>query len=321
MDSPATPILQPVPKPLPLNKILFLISFISLILAGYFIYQNRLLQQRLAAIETSQLPTPVEPTPTTPDETVIIPADWKGYSFPNASLRFSTPPTFTVTLDEPNPDSFTLYIQNYKNSISEVTSPYQLYGLFQPGNYGDTEFYIEELKADLEPTSIKDITIGGFAGVEGQIRGNRNRFAAYILTNIGKWGFFTSPSTSINKGISDQILSTFKFFGTPTDETANWKTRTNSIYKYQFKYPPTWNDISDPRSEGKEVTIETPDQERVHATIFEGTPNPQNANQLALPNNKYISFSYVTCDGPGCSSGTRESETFRLILSTFKPLN
>ncbi|OQA93273.1 MAG: hypothetical protein BWY24_00564 [Microgenomates group bacterium ADurb.Bin219] len=39
-------------------------------------------------------------------------------------------------------------------------------------------------------------------------------------------------------GDIDQILSTFKFLS--SDETANWKTYTNSVEKFSFKYPQSW---------------------------------------------------------------------------------
>lgn len=137
-------------------------------------------------------------------------SELKNYSFPQAKISFLVPEELNVSLSQPNPEVFALYIQNYQNSVAEIDKPYQLYGLFQPGIY-DPDIYYEELKTDLEPASIKEVKISGFPAVEGQIKGERNRFVTHILTNTGKWSLFTSEPTIENKNLTEQILSTLKF--------------------------------------------------------------------------------------------------------------
>lgn len=50
--------------------------------------------------------------------------------------------------------------------------------------------------------------------------------------------FADGPDKIKYEQILSQILSTFKFLS--SDETANWKTYTNSVEKFSFKYPQSW---------------------------------------------------------------------------------
>ena len=73
-------------KPFPLNPILAVISFVSLLLSTFFIYQNYLLNQKLQLlIQLQETPT-LTPTPTiTPNLTPPPTEDtltWKTYSLP-----------------------------------------------------------------------------------------------------------------------------------------------------------------------------------------------------------------------------------------------
>lgn len=88
---PTSPVSPPSPKPLPLNLILTIISLASLLLSGFFLYQNWLLNQKLQQlISTQQVVTP------TPQ--ILIPptdptANWKTYTSAKYDYEFKYPPT------------------------------------------------------------------------------------------------------------------------------------------------------------------------------------------------------------------------------------
>ncbi|MBI2268017.1 MAG: hypothetical protein HYU80_01055 [Candidatus Blackburnbacteria bacterium] len=106
-----------------------------------------------------------------------------------------------------------------------------------------------------------------------------------------------------------------------TDETAGWKTYTNPKYLYEFKYPQTWQLIVDPKTEGREVSIKSPNEELIHAVVFSGEDDSQNNSHrrtFHLKDSGYLLFTYVECDGPGCGSGKLDILTFSKIFSTFK---
>jgi len=59
---------------------------------------------------------------------------------------------------------------------------------------------------------------------------------------IGAEDYFLQFISSFKgQAILDQMLSTFKFTGTSTNETANWKTYKNEEYGFEIKYPSGWS--------------------------------------------------------------------------------
>lgn len=150
-------------------------------------------------------PSIAEKTPT-PIPTTNQVHDWKSHTISDANLTFLAPNDLKVTSETQNPGSLTLYVE--KNTGSQ--NPYQLYGIYQWDIKYSRES-LEDYKQELEPSSIKDLTISGFPAVEGQVNGPRNRFVTKILTNKGMFTLYTAEPTTENKQLSDQILSTFKF--------------------------------------------------------------------------------------------------------------
>lgn len=131
----------------------------------------------------------------------------------------------------------------------------------------------------------------------------------------------TVSSISANETY-DQILSTFKFVDENQTDTTNWKTYLNTQYNYSLKHPMEWQEIIDPKSEGKEFTLKSPDGELIHGTVFAGTRDSSNDNNYRktfdLAKNEYILITYVECDGSKCGFGKLDLATFDQILSTFK---
>jgi len=70
---------------------------------------------------------------------------------------------------------------------------------------------VEIFKDDLEPSTPKEVIISGYPALEGQVKGQRNRFVTYIFTEKGRFSLFTAEPTPENKAITDQILETFEF--------------------------------------------------------------------------------------------------------------
>lgn len=93
---------------------------------------------------------------------------------------------------------------------SEQNPEYQLYGLYE--NYKDaTEADLERAKTEMDPTSVKEVSINSYKGVEGLITGPKTRYITIILKDDKLFSVSTSPPTEENKSITQQILSTFQF--------------------------------------------------------------------------------------------------------------
>jgi hypothetical protein len=87
---------------------------------------------------------------------------------------------------------------------------YTLYGVYQPGKEA-TEQNIELSKKEMDPSTIKEVTIGGYKGIEGLILGPKTRYITILLKNSRLFTISTFPPTNENKALTDQILPTFSF--------------------------------------------------------------------------------------------------------------
>jgi hypothetical protein len=93
---------------------------------------------------------------------------------------------------------------------SENNPEYQMYGL--DVQYKDaTEQDLELAKKEMDPKTIKVVTLGGHKGIEGLIVGPKTRFITIILRGNKLFSVSTLPPTPENKAITDQILSTLEF--------------------------------------------------------------------------------------------------------------
>ena len=93
---------------------------------------------------------------------------------------------------------------------SETTPEYQLYGLYE--QYRDAKLSdLELLKKEMDPKSIKDVTLGGYKGIEGLILGPKTRYVTIILKGNKLFSVSTMPPTQENKAQSEIILATFNF--------------------------------------------------------------------------------------------------------------
>jgi len=93
---------------------------------------------------------------------------------------------------------------------SEQNPEYQMYGLYE--NYRNaTKDDLERAKTEMDPTTIKEVNIGGYKGIEGLITGPKTRHITIILKDDKLFSISTLLPTEDNKSITEQILSTFQF--------------------------------------------------------------------------------------------------------------
>lgn len=94
--------------------------------------------------------------------------------------------------------------------IETSDSSYQLYGVYE-GNTTASEKGFEQSKKEIDPATIKEITISGYKGIEGLVIGPKSRYVTFILKEGRLLHISTIPGTQENKEITDQILSTVSF--------------------------------------------------------------------------------------------------------------
>ncbi len=94
--------------------------------------------------------------------------------------------------------------------IENSDSSYQLYGVYE-GDKTASERGFEQSKKEIDPATIKNITISGYKGIEGLVTGPKSRYVTFILKEGKLLHLSTIPGTPENKEITDQILSTISF--------------------------------------------------------------------------------------------------------------
>lgn len=89
---------------------------------------------------------------------------------------------------------------------------YQLYATYEPMN-SVTDEALERIKTGLSPQTIKEVSVGGYTGIEGliEISGPKNHYVTAIVKDGKLFTISTFPPTQENKQITDQIISTIKF--------------------------------------------------------------------------------------------------------------
>lgn len=92
----------------------------------------------------------------------------------------------------------------------ENNPEYQMYGLYQ--QFKDaTEQDLELSKKEMDPNSIKEVSIDGYKGIEGLILGPKTRYITIVLKDKKLFSISTLPPTQKNKTLTETILPTFKF--------------------------------------------------------------------------------------------------------------
>lgn len=87
---------------------------------------------------------------------------------------------------------------------------YQLYGLFL-ADKTSSQKDLERSKSEMDKTTTKEITLAGYAGIEGLILGPKTHYVTLIIKDNKLYSFSTYPPTTENKVLTDQILKTISF--------------------------------------------------------------------------------------------------------------
>jgi hypothetical protein len=185
------------------KKVVFILILITLVLGATATFY---LLKQATSVKNNTAPTTVE---------------WKKYSFDKIGLSFSAPNDMVVAEGISDSNIFTFSIQR---DVYPNPNYYQLYAALQPtSNMGADA---EGLQNQLVEGS-RDTVIGGYQAVQGQYKGERNRYVTFIFTDNGILTLATSQPTPENEQTTNSILDTFSFkrdgeksFVNPTTESA-----------------------------------------------------------------------------------------------------
>lgn len=202
-------------SPYPINNFLIVMIVILLAISGFLGWQY-------FSLLTSPLPTTTSYTAPNPSPSPQDPkSEWNKYYIDDLGLSYLAPDFLTVNLQEPNPGAFTLYIENGKTKFdceeNDEECYYQLYLTYQL-SYSYTEEDLENVKTDLIDESIVDTEIDSYPAIQGQVKGERNRFVTYILFKDTLISVWTSQPTEHNRRLTNSILSTFMFTPNPSSD-------------------------------------------------------------------------------------------------------
>jgi len=137
--------------------------------------------------------------------------NWKQQTFDEVGLSFKIP-SDTIFRKEIADDAgkirtASFYIEKGKPTDNDF---YQLFFVYQPNLVG-TQQELEKIKVGMDPTTIKEVTINGYKGIEGSVTGPKAHFVTALLNNGKIYTISTWPPVLENKAITDQILATFSF--------------------------------------------------------------------------------------------------------------
>lgn len=254
--APVQPELEKKEVPIPKRRspfifILFLLFLIALAGAGYygFMYYK----------EVSK-PSPTPTTEPTPVATTDPTADWKIYINPSWKISFKYPQTWTDLKLEGSES----YVSKDSSNIINLTINKGIYYNDKPLDPYSSAFSAsigQKVGEENEKIKIADLEIDGRDAVVvsmdylqstqeppsySYIYIIKDNNSLFILNFWSQDGDKSKTNIMDQKETFDQILSTFKFIDKETD-TSNWKTYTNTKYKYSFKYPTLFiKQITDP---------------------------------------------------------------------------
>lgn len=227
---------------------------------------------------------------------------WKKYTFDNIGLSFSAPSDMEVNGDQIDSNGFTMTIQR---STYPDPKYYQLYASLQPeGNFENDAKGLKEQLAD----GNREIVVGGFKAIQGQYKGERNRYVTFIFTDRGVLTVATSQPTPENERITNSILDTFSFTKKVTD-TVTSSTLQKSVQEFLAKkYKKSVNEVN--------VTVKKEVSGYASGSVLFGQGGPGEGGMwLAVLDNDWD----VVWDGNGSIDCVKMRETFEIPDSILKP--
>ena len=140
----------------------------------------------------------------------IVKSDWQSQTFDEANLSFKIPLETTFRKEIADDAGKIRIASFYVEKKVNNNFIYTLYGVYQP-NKEATNADLKLAKKEMDPKTIKDVTVGGYKGIEGLILGPKTRYITVLLKNNRLFTISTIPPTQENKIITDKILATFSF--------------------------------------------------------------------------------------------------------------
>jgi hypothetical protein len=183
---------------------LTILAIIGLIVAGVSFYSQKQNSTKPATVATQQI-TP-SPTPeTTPNRELKTNERFVG----TVGLYITVPEGMTFREEKADDPSRPMIGGFYIEKGPENEPSYQFYVLYNASN--NTTEGLEKAKKEMDPATIKEVTLGGYKGIEGLVIGPKNRYLTYIIKDGNLISFSTIPPSPENKEITDQVLSTISF--------------------------------------------------------------------------------------------------------------
>ncbi len=138
--------------------------------------------------------------------------EWKTQTMDEIGITFKYPSDLTYRKEIANDAGRIRVASFYVEKGSSNNPDYQLYAVYEPFRVV-AENELDKIKTGMDPKSVKEITIGGYKGIEGMTvtSGPKNHYVAAIIKNGRLFTISTYPPTEENKVLTNQILATFSF--------------------------------------------------------------------------------------------------------------
>lgn len=136
--------------------------------------------------------------------------EWQTQTVEEIGLSFKMPSNTTFRKEIADDAGKIRTLGFYVEKGDKNNNSYTLYGLYQAFKES-MEQDLEKAKTEMDTNTIKEVTIGGYKGIEGLILGPKTRYITILLKNNRLLTVSTIPPTQENKALTDQILKTFEF--------------------------------------------------------------------------------------------------------------
>jgi hypothetical protein len=189
-----------------------------------------------------------------------VTADWKTYTNTDYGFSFKYPINWNLNLGKPNSSANIVDKIDFSTNLTGADGQYSYFSIESKTYSGTASDYLAQLKqVDTENQNQggpshnfpleENVTLGTdwlklsdvmtlAAKHDWYIKDNSGKiFVAKVLKQPGE-GPITDISSSIDT--ANSILSTLQF----TNNTADWKTYTNTTFGYSVKYPKSWGEYS-----------------------------------------------------------------------------
>ncbi len=199
--------------------ILFITCILAALLVGVFVLSYRNISQITSFEECADAGYPImesypeqcrTPSGKTFTRQLSVESNLQTQTVEEIGLTFKYPKDLVYRKEIADNDGQIRTAGFFLTKGAEAAPKYQMYGLYE--QYRDAKLSdLELLKKEMDPKSIKDVTLGGYKGIEGLILGPKTRYATIILKGNKLFSISTMPPTQENKAQSEIILATFNF--------------------------------------------------------------------------------------------------------------